>query len=151
LPAASPRDDRPAKPEARLRCAPPSFRLGRRADRALTFKLDQSVGADQKVVAVPLEHRERLFTSAEALKGQREVGKRPFVEIGRSREKPFRSLLKFAQFHCEPCPIDCSWDGASAIEHIDQQSQATVVWVSRSDDAKMIARDHCPDRFREGT
>ena len=51
IPGAGAGNDRSAKLAARLRYAPPTIQLGRKTVNALTFKLDQSVGADQQVIA----------------------------------------------------------------------------------------------------
>ena len=48
IPAAGAGNDRSAKLAARLRYAPPAIQLGRETVNALTFNLDQSVGADHE-------------------------------------------------------------------------------------------------------
>jgi hypothetical protein len=48
--------DRSAKLAVRLRSAPPTIQIGGEATHALTFNLDQSLGADQNPMPANLEN-----------------------------------------------------------------------------------------------
>ena len=62
IPAAGPGSDRPAKLAARLRHTPPTTQLGGETVNALTFKRDQSTGADHQPIGDPSRHGRRPTT-----------------------------------------------------------------------------------------